>query len=160
MTRRRRGRRQLGKQGRGGKSAVQANKADSGSGRGRVALAQTIVVGRVYIQRMERTGMDRRDAGIYRKAAQRTWVGKKGRTPTGAGAQNPPHSAFPEARGGLKHHTVISCAWHLPWVPGHAGASNEAGAGREKVHPTKHRGTAERERSTTLSRNTVKSDEP
>ena len=48
----------------GGKSAEEAtNKADSGSGRGRVALAQTIVVGRVYIQRMERTGMDRRDAG-------------------------------------------------------------------------------------------------
>ena len=26
--------------------------------------------------------------------------------------------------------------------------ASEAGAGREKVHPTKHRGTAERERST------------
>ena len=46
-----------------GKSAVVANKADGGSGRGRVTLAQTVVVGRVYIQRMERTGMDRRDAG-------------------------------------------------------------------------------------------------
>ena len=33
------------------------------SGKGRVALEHTIVVGRVYIQRMERTGMDRRDAG-------------------------------------------------------------------------------------------------
>ena len=33
-------------------------------------------------------------------------------------AQPPP---TPEARGGLKHHTVISCAWHLPWVPGGAG---------------------------------------
>ena len=55
--------------------------------------------------------------------------------------------SFPEARGGLKHHTVISSARHLPWVPGRAAAS-EAGAGLEKVHPTKHRGTAERERST------------
>ena len=27
-------------------------------------------------------------------------------------------------------------------------AASKAGAGREKVHPTKHRGTAERERST------------
>ena len=63
MTRRRGAKTARGKQERGGKSAVKTNKADSGSGRGRVALAQTIVVGRVYIQRMERTGMDRRDAG-------------------------------------------------------------------------------------------------
>ena len=46
-----------------GKSAVVARRADNGSGRGRVPLAQTVVVGRVYIQRMERTGMERRDAG-------------------------------------------------------------------------------------------------
>ena len=45
------------------KSTAQASQVDNGSGKGRVALEQTIVVGRVYIQRMERTGMDRRDAG-------------------------------------------------------------------------------------------------
>ena len=46
-----------------GKSTVKVSNVDSGSGRGRVALEHTIVVGRVYIQGMERTGMDRRDAG-------------------------------------------------------------------------------------------------
>ena len=39
------------------------SQVDDGSGRGRVALENTIVVGRVYIQRMERMGKDRRDAG-------------------------------------------------------------------------------------------------
>ena len=42
------------------KSTAQASQVDNGSGKGRVALEQTLVVGRVYIQRMERTGMDRR----------------------------------------------------------------------------------------------------
>ena len=31
---------------------------------------------------------------------------------------------------------------------GQGARASEAGAGREKVYPTKHRGTAERERST------------
>ena len=48
-------------------------------------------VGNRCIQRMERTGMDRR----CRKAAQGTWVAEKRRTPTGAGAQ-PLHSPNPE----------------------------------------------------------------
>ena len=47
----------------GGRSAVTARGADGGSGRGKVPLAQTVVVGKVYIQRMERKGMERRDAG-------------------------------------------------------------------------------------------------
>ena len=42
---------------------AQKKQVDDGSGKGRVALENTIVVGRVYIQRMERTGKDRRDAG-------------------------------------------------------------------------------------------------
>ena len=46
-----------------GRSVVTARRADSGSGRGKVPLAQTVVVGKVYIQRMERTGKERRDAG-------------------------------------------------------------------------------------------------
>jgi len=45
------------------KSTAQKKQADDGSGRGRVALENTIVVGRVYIQRMERKGKNRRDAG-------------------------------------------------------------------------------------------------
>ena len=42
---------------------AQKGRGDDGSGKGRVALENTIVVGRVYIQRMERMGKDRRDAG-------------------------------------------------------------------------------------------------
>ena len=45
------------------KGTAQASQVDNGSGKGRVALEHTIVVGRVYVQRMERMGMDRRDAG-------------------------------------------------------------------------------------------------
>ena len=45
------------------KGTAQKSQVDDGSGRGRVALENTIVVGRVYIQRMERMGKDRRDAG-------------------------------------------------------------------------------------------------
>ena len=45
------------------KSTAQKKQADDGSGRGKVALENTIVVGRVYIQRMERKGKNRRDAG-------------------------------------------------------------------------------------------------
>ena len=45
------------------KSTAQKKQVDDGSGRGRVALENTIVVGRVYIQRMERKGKNRRDAG-------------------------------------------------------------------------------------------------
>ena len=45
------------------KSTAQKRQVDDGSGRGRVALENTIVVGRVYIQRMERKGRNRRDAG-------------------------------------------------------------------------------------------------
>ena len=45
------------------KSTAQASQADNGSGKGRVALENTIVVGRLYVQRMERMGMDRRGAG-------------------------------------------------------------------------------------------------
>ena len=45
------------------KGTAQKKQVDDGSGRGRVALENTIVVGRVYIQRMERKGKDRRDAG-------------------------------------------------------------------------------------------------
>ena len=44
-------------------STAQKGQVDDGSGRGRVALENTIVVGRVYIQRMERKGKNRRDAG-------------------------------------------------------------------------------------------------
>ena len=44
-------------------STAQQGQVDDGSGRGRVALENTIVVGRVYIQRMERKGKNRRDAG-------------------------------------------------------------------------------------------------
>ena len=42
---------------------AQKKQVDDGSGRGRVALENTIVVGRVYVQRMERKGWNRRDAG-------------------------------------------------------------------------------------------------
>ena len=45
------------------KGTAQKKQVDDGSGRGRVALENTIVVGRVYIQRMERKGKNRRDAG-------------------------------------------------------------------------------------------------
>ena len=45
------------------KGTAQKKRVDDGSGRGRVALENTIAVGRVYIQRMERKGKDRRDAG-------------------------------------------------------------------------------------------------
>ena len=45
------------------KGIAQTRQVDDGSGRGRVALENTIVVGRVYIQRMERKGKNRRDAG-------------------------------------------------------------------------------------------------
>ena len=45
------------------KSTARKSQVDDGSGRGRVALENTIVVGRVYIQRMERKGKNRRDAG-------------------------------------------------------------------------------------------------
>ena len=45
------------------RSTAQKKQVDDGSGRGRVALENTIVVGRVYIQRMERKGKNRRDAG-------------------------------------------------------------------------------------------------
>ena len=106
-------------------------------------------------------GEDRNGQTRRRKATQRTcWVGKKGRTPTGGGAQTPPIPRSQRSRGGLKHHTVISCTRHLPWMGANhnhnhnqgcqaeGARASEAGAGREKVHPTKHRGTAERERST------------
>ena len=73
---------------------AKVSKVDSGSGRGRVALEHTIVVGKVYIQRMERTGMDRRDVQEGRPAGN-LCVAEKGRTPTGAGAQ-PLHSPKPE----------------------------------------------------------------
>ena len=45
------------------KGTAQKKQVNDGSGKGRVALENTIVVGRVYIQRMERKGKDRRDAG-------------------------------------------------------------------------------------------------
>ena len=45
------------------KGKTKKKQVDDGSGRGRVALENTIVVGRVYIQRMERKGKNRRDAG-------------------------------------------------------------------------------------------------
>ena len=45
------------------KGTTQKSQVVDGSGRGRVALENTIVVGRVYIQRMERKGKNRRDAG-------------------------------------------------------------------------------------------------
>ena len=49
-------------------NVAQRNKArmryvHDGGGRGRVTLAQTVVVGQVCIQRMERAGRDRQDAG-------------------------------------------------------------------------------------------------
>ena len=49
-------------------SGTQRNKTriryvDDGGGRGRVPLAQTVVVGQVCIQRIERAGRDRQDAG-------------------------------------------------------------------------------------------------
>ena len=45
------------------KGTARKKQVDDGSGRGRVALENTIVVGRVYIKRMERKGKNRRDAG-------------------------------------------------------------------------------------------------
>ena len=46
------------------RSTAQVSQVDNDSGtKGRVALEHTIVVGRVYIQRMERAGTDRRDVG-------------------------------------------------------------------------------------------------
>ena len=55
-------------------------------------------------------------------------------TPVGAGAQ---HSFTPKPEVASQYHTVISRARHLPWEPGRAAAS-KAGAGREKVHPTRN----------------------
>ena len=45
------------------KGTARKKQVDDGSGRGRVALENTIVVGRVYIKRIERKGKNRRDAG-------------------------------------------------------------------------------------------------
>ena len=69
-----------------------------------MALEHTIVVGRVYIQRMERTGMDRRDAG--RTAAQPENLDKAetGRTPAGAGAQ--PSYRYPPKPERWLHNTI------------------------------------------------------
>ena len=42
---------------------------------------------------------------------------------------------FPEARGGLNYHTVISRTRHLPWVPGRAGQRSEQELGERRFTP-------------------------
>ena len=126
----------------------------------RVALEHTIAVGRVYIlyiQRMERTGTVGQARCSLQEGRPENLGSREGTGPCGGRCPTPP---LPKASGGLKHHTVISsCARHLPWVPEARGPAREVGAGREKAHPTKHRGTAERERSTRRRRSYTRGSE-
>ena len=80
------------------KSTAQASQADNGSGKGRVALEHTIVVGRVYVLRMGTMGMEAEET--RRTAA--TWVAARRDGPLRGPALNPP---FPQSQRWL-HNTI------------------------------------------------------
>ena len=85
------------------------------------------------------------------KADQGTWAAEpeKGRTPPRGPVPNP---SIPQSQRWLNTpkaptpYRNLLCA--APSMGTGGARASKAGARREKAHPTKHRGTAERERST------------
>ena len=126
---------------------MQIRYVDGGSRRGRVALEHTVVVWRVYMERMERAGEERRDA---ERPPGTPGTSQDGTDPRGGRCPTQP-TPKPEVTENTIPYSPVRGT--RPWVPERGGArASEVGDGaldeQRFIHPAKHRGTAERERST------------